>query len=120
MRFRVTVLLAIVLAGVLLAQTAAYACTTIIVGKDRTADVGQIGKVSDLYANPADETRVRQVETWSGGVADPRIDIVPSGFGAVPGTKIGVRPPVFHEVNPFEIGARAEDGFTPYSHHPKP
>ena len=90
------------------------------VGRDRTGDVVQIGKVSDLYANPADETRVRQVETWSGGVADPRIDIVPSGFGAVPRTKIGVTLPVFHEVNPFEIGARAEDGFTPYSHRPKP
>ena len=32
------VVLAIVVAGVLLAQSAAYACTTIIVGKDRTPD----------------------------------------------------------------------------------
>ena len=82
--------------------------------------ISQIGRVSDLYANPSDETRARQVETWSSGVADPRIDIVPSGFDAVPGTKIGVTLPVFHEVNRYEIGARADDGFTPYSHRPKP
>ena len=82
---------------------------------DRTADVGQTGKVTDLYAHPLDETRARQVESWSGGQADPRIDIVPSGFNAVPAGKIGTTPPVFHEVNALEIGARLEEGLTPYS-----
>jgi hypothetical protein len=83
---------------------------------DRTSDVSQTGKVTDLYAHPLDETRARAVETWSGGVADPRIDIVPSGFDAVPAAKIGVTPPVFHAVNQLEIGARQEPGLTPYSH----
>lgn len=35
---RLVILLAVVVAGVLLAQSVAYACTTIIVGKNRTAD----------------------------------------------------------------------------------
>lgn len=86
------------------------------IDNDRTADVSQTGKLTDQYAHPLDETRARQVESWSGGAADPRIDIIPSGFDAVPGTKIGVTPPVFHEVNQLELGARQEEGFTPYSH----
>lgn len=90
------------------------------INNDRTSDVSQTGKLTDQYAHPLDETRARAVETWSGGAADPRIDIVPSGFDAVPGTKIGVTPPVFHEVNALELGAKLDDGFTPYSHHPKP
>ena len=83
---------------------------------DRTSDVSQTGKLTDEYAHPLDETRARQVESWSGGAADPRIDIVPSGFDAVPGTKIAVRPPVFHEVNQLETGIRTEPGLTPYMH----
>jgi hypothetical protein len=86
------------------------------IDNDRTADVAQTGKLTDAYAHPLDETRARAVETWSGGAANPRIDIVPSGFDAVPGTKIGVTPPVFHEVNALELGARQEPGLTPYSH----
>lgn len=86
------------------------------INNDRTADVKQTGKLTDQYANPLDETRARQVENWSSGTADPRIDIIPSGFNAVPDTKIGVTPPVFHEVNQFVIGARQEEGLTPYSH----
>lgn len=86
------------------------------IDNDRTADVAQTGKVSDLYAKPTDEVRARQVETWAGGVADPRIDIVPSGFNAVPSEKIGMTPPVFHEVNQLVIGAAQEPGLTPYSH----
>ena len=88
------------------------------INNDRTSDVSQTGKLTDEYAHPLDETRARQVESWSGGQANPRIDIVPSGFDAVPGTKIGATPPVFHEVNALEIGAKLEDGFTPYSHKP--
>jgi hypothetical protein len=83
---------------------------------DRTSDVSQTGKLTDQYAHPLDETRARQVESWSGGVADPRIDIVPSGFNAVPVTKIGNTPPAFHEVNQLETGIRQEPGLTPYSH----
>jgi hypothetical protein len=90
------------------------------INNDRTADVAQTGKLTDLYAHPLDETRARQVESWSGGQADPRIDIVPSGFDAVPGTKIGVVPPVFHQVNALELGMKNEDGLTPYSHKPVP
>lgn len=86
------------------------------IDNDRTADVAQNAKLTDQYAHPLDETRARQVESWSGGTADPRIDIIPSGFAAVPGTKIGVTPPVFHDVNPLQLGARQEEGFTPYSH----
>jgi hypothetical protein len=83
---------------------------------DRTSDVSQTGKLTDQYAHPLDETRARQVESWSGGVADPRIDIVPSGFNAVPVTKIGNTPPASHEVNQLETGIRQEPGLTPYSH----
>ena len=86
------------------------------INNDRTSDATQTGKLTDLYAHPLDETRARQVESWSGGQADPRIDIVPSGFDAVPGTKIGVTPPVFHQVNALELGMKNEDGLTPYSH----
>jgi hypothetical protein len=86
------------------------------INNDRTSDVSQTGKLTDQYAHPLDETRARQVESWSGGQADPRIDIVPSGFDAVPGTKIGITPPVFHEVNALELGMKNEDGLTPYSH----
>jgi hypothetical protein len=86
------------------------------IAKDRTGDVAQTGTVSDQYANPSDEVRARQVESYNGGVADPRIDIVPSGFNAVPSQKIAATPPVFHEVNQLLIGARTEPGLTPYSH----
>ena len=48
------------------------------VDESRTADVTQTGKVTDLYANPSDETRVRDVEKWKTGSANPRIDIQPS------------------------------------------
>lgn len=86
------------------------------IDNDRTSDVSQTGKLTDHYAHPLDETRARAVETWSGGTADPRIDIVPSGFDAVPGARLGVTPPVFHEVNQLQLGAQVEPGLTPYSH----
>ena len=72
---------------------------------DRTADVSP-DRPSSRTSTRTRSTRpaLAQVESWSGGVADPRIDIVPSGFDAVPGTKIGVTPPAFHEVNQLELG----------------
>jgi hypothetical protein len=85
----------------------------------RVNDVRYTGKVSDEWAQPTDETRVRQVETHTGGVADPRIDVVPSVFGQPPSEKIGVTPPTFRPVNPLELGVRAETGYQPYSHTKK-
>lgn len=86
------------------------------IDNDRTGDVAQNAKLTDQYAHPLDETRARQVESWSGGQADPRIDVVPSGFNAVPSEKIGMVPPSFHEVNQLETGIHVEPGLTPYSH----
>jgi hypothetical protein len=90
---------------------------------DRTQDVIQTGKVSDQFTNTADEQKARLVERYVGGQVDPRIEITPSGFNAIPpetAAKLGENLPVFHQVNPLEKGARLEDGYTPYSHHKKP
>lgn len=84
------------------------------VERDRTQDVVQTGKITDLYAHPTNETVARAVETWSGGTADPRIDAVPSGFDAVPREKLGLQP--LHPPSALELGARVEPGLTPYMH----
>lgn len=89
------------------------------VDQSRTADVTQVGKVSDLYANPSDETRVRDVEKWATGTANPRIDVSPSGFGAVPTEKLGASPLTFQPYNQLEQGIDLEQGYLPYSHRPK-
>ena len=89
------------------------------VDQSRTSDVSQIGKVTDLYANPSDETRVRDVEKWATGTANPRIDVSPSGFGAVPSEKLGASPLTFQPYNQLEQGIELEPGYLPYSHRPK-
>ena len=89
---------------------------------DKTQDVGQTGKVSDLYANPADDQRARIIEHYVGGQLDPRIETTVSGFDAIPpqlATKLGNQLPVFHAVSPLVIGMTEDPGYTPYS-HPKP
>lgn len=89
------------------------------VDESRTSDVDQVGKVSDLYANPSDETKVRDVEKWATGTANPRIDVSPSGFGAVPSEKLGASPLTFQPYNQLEQGVELEQGYLPYSHRPK-
>ena len=86
---------------------------------DRTQDVAQTGNVSDQYAHTADEQKARIIEHYVGGQVDPRIDITPSGFGAIPpdqAEKLPTTFPAFHEVSPLQTGARLEGGYTPYSH----
>lgn len=86
---------------------------------DRTQDVVQTGKVSDEFTHTADEQKARIVERYVGGEVDPRIDVTPSGFNTIPAdtsVKLPEGLPVFHEVNPLQVGARLEDGYTPYSH----
>jgi hypothetical protein len=90
------------------------------VATDRTADVTQTGKISDQFANPSDEVRARIVATVAGGQVNPRIDVTPSPFGKVPSEKIGIVPSSFNPQSPIEQAVQLEQGFTPYSHHPKP
>ena len=85
----------------------------------RTGDVGVIAKVSDTYANPSDQTKAAGINHYAGEV-DSRLYIPPSGFDAVPEEKIGVSPPVFHQVDPLTLGIAVEPGYQPYSHKPKP
>jgi hypothetical protein len=89
---------------------------------DKTQDVGQTGKVSDQYANPADEQRARIVEHYVGGQVDPRIVITPSGFDAIPqntAREVGEQLPVFHTVSPLGVGIKEVPGYTPYSYDKK-
>ena len=68
---------------------------------------------------PRTSRRPRIIERYVGGEVDPRIEITPSGFNALPSDTASKLPeglPAFHEVNPREgVGARLEDGYTPYS-----
>lgn len=81
----------------------------------RTDDARQIGKVSDLYANPSDAAKARLTETYKGGQVDPRIEVQPSVFSQVPSEKLGQFPSAFRPVNPLESGLEAEQEFLPYS-----
>jgi hypothetical protein len=86
----------------------------------RLDDTRQLGTIGDQYANPTDETKARLVEKVSTGVANPRLEIQPSGFGAVPSEKLGATPITFAPVNRLEQAIELEPGYLPYSHHPKP
>ncbi len=88
------------------------------IDESRTSDVSQIGKRADLFANPSDETRARDVEKWKTGTANPRIDVSPSGFAAVPTKKLDAVPMTFQPYNQLEQGIDLEPGYLPYSHRP--
>ena len=84
----------------------------------RLEDTRQIGNIADQYQHPTDETQARLVEKWSSGTANPRIEVQPSGFGAVPSTKLGATPLSFRPVNILEESVKLEPGYLPYSHRP--
>jgi hypothetical protein len=81
----------------------------------RTGDLRLIGRVTDEWQQPSDETRARQVETHTGGVADPRIDVFPSGFNAALTEKVVVTPPAFQYVNTNEVGVTTDLPYRPFS-----
>lgn len=85
----------------------------------RANDIAKTNKVSDQYANPADEAKAHGVLHYNGGEVDPRLNVEPSGFDAVPEEKIGVEPPVFHTVDPIVLGLPVDPGYEPFSHRPK-
>lgn len=88
--------------------------------QDRLNDARAIGQIKDLYENPADATKARDVEKYKTGVVDPRLDAQPGVFGLPPNEKIGSVPVTFGDVNILEENIRVEQGFTPYSKKPKP
>jgi len=82
--------------------------------QDRLNDARQVGQIADLYENPSDATKARDVGSYKGGAADPRIDVTPSPFGQLPQEKIGAVPPTFRPFNVLENSIELEQGFTPY------
>jgi hypothetical protein len=86
----------------------------------RLEDTRQLGTIAEQYANPTDETKARLVEKYGSGTSNPRIEIQPSGFGAVPSEKLGAVPITFQPVNQLEQAIELEPGYLPYSHIPKP
>lgn len=90
-----------------------------VVKNDRTADARQVGQFGELFEHPTDSTKARIVVQYKGGQVDPRIDVSPSPFGQVPGEKLGALPPTFDPPSQLEQAIGVEEGFLPYSHHPK-
>jgi hypothetical protein len=87
--------------------------------QDRLNDARAIGQIKDLYENPAENTKARDVEKYKTGVVDPRLDVQPGVFGLPPNEKIGAVPVTFGDLNLLQQNIRLEEGFTPYSHQPK-
>ena len=83
--------------------------------ESRLEDTRQVGNIYDEYEHSTDETKARLVEKYGSGVSNPRLEVQPSGFGAVPAEKLGATPITFAPVNQLEQAIEVEPGYLPYS-----